>query len=828
MTTYNITSEVIDTSVVYGPYASDTGAAWIKVKLNSVIIDPASQQRMFNDLVTVLIERTNDDGDTYEHYGHIVWYGNTDTFLPRDGWLGYAEYWVGIKEDGWKYRVTITTDATDEIFGAIEFDTSESRYAPDTGSNNVGIADAYFYRVHGSGGHGTSSAVEVSGPIIQPRTDNCTLLLVNNMASNVFDLPDYVGICPISTAGTDTGDSHYIKYGGSSGELVPRVYTAGRTCNVITYYNAMPCPDEAGYLYYRFAQDDIAGWLAGGGEGEVRDLSNVPVGTFAVLLINNSDQVDPISSTFRSSSLISTAYEPTDGTVTENGTLTTTPGELCIITAGTVFNPHAVSGGTWPGEGLNWEIISGGTELINKNLVWDEQEVHVSQTDEWNQLIGFKPAASSGSSTSVGASIDTYFWQGYWEGGSFNAYTSAISLRETQYCHYVAVETPADDNDLPDADQIRAGNDGFDSAALDYQKRGPDADGTVTFDPFSDESILPGTDITLCYVWEDESFPVYYEITTAGAIYHVAVETPVDDNDLPDGVQIQAGTDGYDDPAVDVQVKPLPGSSGTVTFDAFAGADPATDYTLCFVYSPDGTTFETPLYYDLSTLEGNINVSATTDSLILTEYSATISIDVEVLANTVNLTLTEYPANINSEINIQAVEDSLILTTYDATVSSGTINVNASTEILNLVSYNATIQGVESAGYTGGWGFFNAFDVERRRALSLRKKRKELLDRAENIEDTLDRALAIEIQKQESEDDRQAELRRLGNLAQAHREHVTEELYGDRVVTALSRAIAQGNYSALEALEREMIRVKEEEEFLLTAARIFYYHDRPN
>lgn len=826
MTIYNITSEVIDTSVVYGPYTSDTGAAWIKVKLNSVIINVATQQAMFNDDVTVLIERTNDGGETWEHHGHIVWYGYTEVYQSRDGINDYAEYWVSIKEDGWQYRVTITTDATDEIYGEIEFDTVSSRIIPDTGSNNVGIADAYFFRVQGSGGHGTSAAIEVSGPMVPKRSDNCTVLFVTSEGQINFDLPGYVGLCAVSITGTNTGDFATAKWGGSSGTALTQSYTAGNGCYIASRYWTLVNPSSDNYVWYRAAPDDIDTWLAGGDEDDIRDLSPVANGLFAVLVLNNTDQTDPIEGTWRSTAIQSPTYiaqgeDPPSGTEVQtfSGSIPSTSGGLCILTAGTVFNPH--DNGASPGIDLFWYYGTGWTEVWQENKIWDD-----SQTDEWDQAIAWKPAADT--STAASASIDFQNWIGYYEGGGFFAFASGVAIRETQYCHYVAVETPADPGDRPDADQIRAGTDGFDSAALDYQKRGPDVDGHITFDPFSDESILPGTDITLCYVWEDESFPVYYEITTAGAIYHVAVETPADDNDLPDGAQIQAGTDGFDVAATDVQVKPLPGSSGTVTFDAFAGADPSTDYTLCFVYSPDGTTFETPLYYDLSTLEGDINVSATTDSLTLTEYSATISLDVEILANKDSLTLSEYPANINSSTNIQASEYSLTLTTYDATISSGTTNVNASTAILNLVSYNATVQGIESAGYTGGWAFFNAFDVERRRALSLRKKRKELLDRAENIEDTLDRALAIEIQKQEFENDRQAELRRLGNLAQAHRENVTEELYGDRVVTALSRAIAQGNYSALEALEREMLRIKEEEEFLLIAARIFYYHDRPN
>jgi hypothetical protein len=68
------------------------------------------------------------------------------------------------------------------------------------------------------------------------------------------------------------------------------------------------------------------------------------------------------------------------------------------------------------------------------------------------------------------------------------------------------------------------------------------------------------------------------------------------------------------------------------------------------------------------TYQITINVQATTDDLILTEYPAIVNAEISIQALTNALVLTEYSAIVNAETNIQANIDSLILTEYSASI----------------------------------------------------------------------------------------------------------------------------------------------------------------
>jgi len=65
---------------------------------------------------------------------------------------------------------------------------------------------------------------------------------------------------------------------------------------------------------------------------------------------------------------------------------------------------------------------------------------------------------------------------------------------------------------------------------------------------------------------------------------------------------------------------------------------------------------------------------------------------------------------------------------------------------------------------SGGWGFFNEYETEQQRRQAIRDRRQELIEKARKLEDDLDRALAIELQHQEAERERQAELARIKAL----------------------------------------------------------------
>lgn len=600
MTTYTISSHTLNGSETWGPYTADSGSAWIKVAINTPAHADPDYQRMFLEPVTVLIERSA-NGTDWEHYGSHVIHGDDfhypeSTPFDRDS-FDPAQYWVSIQEDGFQYRVTVTTTYSQIISGSVEFDTVSDRISLSTGSG-IEITDFTVVQIYGPGGHGTGPRSRFTTPLLDVGSDNPAIVVINPEQHPLW-LYGTEQSCSNNYPNASTGDFKKI-YWGLDGIEIPLISRAGRDCYVQTPIHVKTgIKNDRDYVHVEYENTYPDGWLDEGTPPEEREIAYVPAFTCAVLVLKNVDQADPIFDTWESHA---TNSLPNDGAVPYDGTpmgwtttKTTIPGQfivnstIMLAVVDSASDPYT-------------EPVSGATSIFETYDAWAQ--------DEWAFGASFRIADST--STTVG------HLTGWTDGSTVsNPYTAsnAVILSETSYCHYVAVPTPADPADRPDANQIRAGTDGFDAAALDAQVRGPDADGTVRFDPFSDASIEPGTDITLCYVWEDESQAVYYDLTTAGAIYYVAVETPVDDNDLPDADQIKAGTDGFDVAALDIQVATLPGSSGTVTFNPFTGADPGTDYTLCFVYFSDATTHEAPLYYDLTTAEVNVGTASGTSTV---------------------------------------------------------------------------------------------------------------------------------------------------------------------------------------------------------------------
>lgn len=122
---------------------------------------------------------------------------------------------------------------------------------------------------------------------------------------------------------------------------------------------------------------------------------------------------------------------------------------------------------------------------------------------------------------------------------------------------------------------------------------------------------------------------------------------------------------------------------------------------------------------------------------------------------------------------------------------------------------------------TGGWLFLNTYESELQRRKALAQRRKELEEETEQIEDALDRNIAQLLREQEEIDEKKANLERLGRLAKIDADLEAAKRYSERVGTAYARAIAKGTFSALEALDRELQRAKQEDEFLLEALQHF-------
>jgi hypothetical protein len=126
-------------------------------------------------------------------------------------------------------------------------------------------------------------------------------------------------------------------------------------------------------------------------------------------------------------------------------------------------------------------------------------------------------------------------------------------------------------------------------------------------------------------------------------------------------------------------------------------------------------------------------------------------------------------------------------------------------------------QPVSDEQPTGGWLFLNSYDAELRRRRAIAKKRRELEEETERIEDELDRNIAQLMREQEAIDEKRDNLKRLAELAKQNADIEAAKQYSERVATAYARALAQGNFSALEALDRELQRAREEDDFLLSS-----------
>mgnify|MGYP003393117286 CR=1 FL=1 len=123
----------------------------------------------------------------------------------------------------------------------------------------------------------------------------------------------------------------------------------------------------------------------------------------------------------------------------------------------------------------------------------------------------------------------------------------------------------------------------------------------------------------------------------------------------------------------------------------------------------------------------------------------------------------------------------------------------------------------EASDDTYAGGFWRSFENARAR----RRRRLEELEQAEDslqaIKDQQTREIAQLLKVQERKDVEREEGQRIQRLAKQYANEQATALYGERVSKALSRAAIQGNFSAIEALMREVQRAQQEEEWLIQA-----------
>ena len=117
--------------------------------------------------------------------------------------------------------------------------------------------------------------------------------------------------------------------------------------------------------------------------------------------------------------------------------------------------------------------------------------------------------------------------------------------------------------------------------------------------------------------------------------------------------------------------------------------------------------------------------------------------------------------------------------------------------------------------YSGGFYFWLKYEQEMERRKAERRERQRLIEAAEEAADEIENALIEESRKEYSEQERKKELERLTDIADKYRKDIKK--LPDSVIISFDRAIEKRTFSAMEALERELARVKEEEEFLIEA-----------
>lgn len=139
---------------------------------------------------------------------------------------------------------------------------------------------------------------------------------------------------------------------------------------------------------------------------------------------------------------------------------------------------------------------------------------------------------------------------------------------------------------------------------------------------------------------------------------------------------------------------------------------------------------------------------------------------------------------------------------------------------LKLLAGASEVGVVEEVRVTpsGGWDFMMKFESFREKREKDRRERDKIHEEIEVIEDVVDREIAQILQKDLITEAREKELKGLELLvATSFRNEDLPKAKAHGVAKAFVRAAVQGNFSAMEALEREMDSIREDEEFLMLA-----------
>jgi len=146
---------------------------------------------------------------------------------------------------------------------------------------------------------------------------------------------------------------------------------------------------------------------------------------------------------------------------------------------------------------------------------------------------------------------------------------------------------------------------------------------------------------------------------------------------------------------------------------------------------------------------------------------------------------------------------------------TGNGELTSTTAVTFLGSLSTTQESEEA--YSGGFWF--GYDLEYRHRQKEEEERKKRREKVKRLKDKIDREIAERLQKEENEQDRINELKRLADLVEKNKRIILAQT-NEKVVKAANRVIKQKNYSAMEALERELKMLKEEELFLIEATKL--------
>jgi len=162
--------------------------------------------------------------------------------------------------------------------------------------------------------------------------------------------------------------------------------------------------------------------------------------------------------------------------------------------------------------------------------------------------------------------------------------------------------------------------------------------------------------------------------------------------------------------------------------------------------------------------------------------------------------------------------------TYDITANETiTVTIPAAALVTSAIDITATptfsVTFDAVVAVSGGWAFLGIYDRYKERKTEREKQEQETVKHIKELEG-IDSEIAelLHIDEVRARQDLEiAELEQLVADSFRNKEIAAAKAYSEKVAKAYIRAVQQGNYSAYQALEREMDRAREEEDFLLLA-----------